>query len=219
VKNTLYILLITLVTSIQVFSQEKLNEEKPQVKIVNEGYFVSKIAQKINLEVDTLSSITYFKNNKIRAESPYHLGSGQTITIHDAKTKEILTLTDHPYFGKTYGLTKVDSMEGDQKEKYEVILGNNKRKILGYNCQQYIIKINESTQFEVYGTKEISTTYFNNISKTKPLASKVGFILYRKVTSEGQTNSISEVVKIVSEPVSDKKFSLTPPKEYMKIGE
>ncbi|OUR97638.1 hypothetical protein A9Q86_15610 [Flavobacteriales bacterium 33_180_T64] len=216
-KYTRYIILITLVTFIQVFSQEKLNKEKSQVKIFNEGYFVSKITQKINLEPDTLNSITYFKNNKIRAESPYYVGSGQTILIVDVKTKEILTLTDHPYYGKTFSLAKRNSRE-DQKEKYEVVLGNKKRKILGYNCQQYIIKVNESTQFEIYSTKEFSTTYLNN-NKTLRLELKVGFILYRKVTSEGQTQSISEVVKIVSEPVSDKKFSLTPPKEYMKIGE
>ncbi|WP_430412061.1 DUF4412 domain-containing protein [Kordia sp.] len=217
-KNTLYILLITLVTSIQVFSQEKHNEEKPQVNIFNEGYFVSKNIQKDNLESDILNSITYFKNNKLRSESPYYVGSGQTILIVDIETNETLALTDHPYYGKTFSLKKKNSKE-DQKEKYEVVLGNKKRKILGYNCQQYIIKINESIQFEVFGTKEINTTYLKNVNKTKPLASKVGFILYRKVISEGETQSISEVVKIVSEPVSDKKFSLTPPKEYLKTGE
>jgi len=188
---------------ISAFSQEKITE----------GFFVLKHYDSNYPDSDLPNSTTYFKGNKKRAES-YNAMNGETIQISDSKTKELLTLVDNPSFGKKYKLQKM-IFSDEEKEKYAVTKGNKKRKILGYNCNQYLIKLSESAEFEIYSTEEIniqpnsSTDIFGDLIK--------GFILYTKLTSDnygGKVEKIAEVIEIKRERVSDDKFSLVPPIGY-----
>jgi len=198
-----FVLLVLLMCVISAFSQEKITE----------GFFVLKHYDSNYPDSDLPNSTTYFKGNKKRAES-YNAMNGETIQISDSKTKELLTLVDNPSFGKKYKLQKM-IFSDEEKEKYAVTKGNKKRKILGYNCNQYLIKLSESAEFEIYSTEEIniqpnsSTDIFGDLIK--------GFILYTKLTSDnygGKVEKIAEVIEIKRERVSDDKFSLVPPIGY-----
>ncbi len=190
------------------FSQQKLNE----------GYVILKTYNN-NSKLDTSITVTYFKDSRQRTES-YNNVSGKTIQISDKKTKELLTLIDHPSFGKIYHTAKMIWDEAE-KEKIEVIKGDKTRKILGYDCQQYIVKSNDTTSFEVYTTEEINSSFDTNTSDLFKGKIK-GFILYTKVTKETLEDTIemvAEVVEIVKESIADEKFSLLPPKGYIDANQ
>jgi len=200
-----FVLLVLLMCVISAFSQEKITE----------GFFVLKHYDSNYPDSDMPNSTTYFKGNKKRAES-YNAMDGETIQISDSKTKELLILVDNPNYGKKYKLQKMIYSD-EEKEKYAVTKGSKKRKILGYNCNQYIIKLSESAEFEIYSTEEIniqsnsSTDIFGDLIK--------GVILYTKLIFEnhgGKTEKVAEVIEIKREKVSDEKFSLVPPVEYSK---
>ena len=226
IASILGLLAITVASQNVSIDTSSLDEGHSVLKsqqIFNEGYIVLEKYKSSTEETTNSTGITYIKNHIIRAESTSVTfnGAGEvyTTTIYDGKTKELLVLTDHPLHGKKDTLDKKMGSEWEIAN-FEVIKGDKEKNILGYECQQFIIKRNGNSKdalFEIYVTDELNSEVSNAPDFVK---NKIkGYVLSLKTNYERDGEPIEqfwEVVKIVNKKLPDDMFSLIPPKEYTK---
>lgn len=161
------------------------------------------------------NSIIYFKADKSRTDMNSPM-TGDMSIIMDGTNKQMLMLMNQPALGKKYMLQSIDPSAEDM-ENVKVEKGSETKTILGYECQQYLVKMKQNGQdveMQMFTTDKISAISQN----TTAMGAKVeGFPLYYvlKMQQMGTNMEItSEVTKIEKAAVSEDKFSLTPPEGY-----
>jgi len=212
-KKLVLILLVAI--SFNAFAQEKLAE----------GVLVSKMTmlsdnEQMNAQlamVGDLESTTYFKGLKSRNETNNPM-TGEVITIADNDAKELMILMNNPMAGKMYSKSEIKDSEEDLKG-ISVTKGDEKKTILGYDCDQYVVTMTQGGQsmdMEIFATKAINAYS----QQTAGFSQKVeGFPLYFKMTMDqggSKMTIINEVTDIKKESVSADKFDMTPPAGYQE---
>ncbi|WP_299889963.1 hypothetical protein [uncultured Lacinutrix sp.] len=210
------LILLALSLSVVVYAQEKLEEGILMVKVS-----MSSDDEQMNTQlamVGDMESTTYFKGQKSRNENNNPM-TGEIITILDNEKKEMLMLMNNPMYGKMFAKSNIEMSEEDEKG-IVIKKGEESKKILGYDCDQYFVSANiqgQEMEMEIFSTKEIiaysqqTATYGNKIE---------GFPLYVEMTmNQGPVKMtiVTETTDIKKELVSDDKFDMTPPKGYEEI--
>ena len=202
--------------SVVSFAQEEINEG-----VLTAKQTMSSDNEQMNARLQAMGETnakTYFKDSKSRSETSSPM-TGDMVIVIDGNEKQMLMLMNQPGLGKKYMLESIDPSEEDIKNM-TVEKGSETKTILGYECQQYIVKMQQNGQdveMEMFTTDKISAVSQN----TTAMAGKVeGFPLYfvMKMNQMGATIEVkSEITEIKKEPVSDDKLSLTPPEGYTKM--
>ncbi len=210
------LLFLFAVLSLSLSAQEALNEG-----ILTISQTMSSDNETVNQQLQSMgatSSTTYFKGDKSRNETSSPM-TGDMIMIMDGKAKQMLMLMNQPMMGKKYALESIEPSAEDLANM-TVEKGEDTKTILGYKCQQYIVKntVNgQAIEMHLYTTDKISALSQN----TTAMAGKVeGFPLYFVVKMNQMGSNIeilSEVTEIKKEAVSDDMFSMTPPEGYEKM--
>ena len=161
---------------------------------------------------------TYFKGAKSRSETSNPMTGDMTIIV-DGEEKQMLMLIDQLGVGKKYILQSFVPSEEDLKS-VTVEKGDETKTVMGYECQQYIVKMKQNGQdveMQMFTTDKISAFSHN----TTAMGDQVeGYPLYfvMKMNQMGASIVVtSEVTEIKQESVSDDKLSLTPPEGYTKM--
>ncbi|MFD0965069.1 hypothetical protein [Pseudofulvibacter geojedonensis] len=209
------ILLATILVSTLGIAQEKITEGK----IISKQTMSSPDAQ-MNMQlamVGEMITTTYFKEGKSRAELKSPM-AGNTTSILNMGTKEMLVIMDNPMVGKKYILQKIDNSEEKLKD-VSVEETKETKEFLGYNCKKYIVKMKVQgvdANVVIYATDQLpsmgkSAAQMGNKIKGFPLFSET------KVMQAGKEIIVkAEVTEIKKEAVSDDKFDMTPPAGYEK---
>lgn len=210
-KKLVLILLVAI--SFNAFAQEKLEE----------GILISKMTMSSDNEqmnaqlamVGDVESTTYFKGLKSRNETSSPM-TGEVITIADNEAKQIMVLMNNPMAGKMYSKSEIKDSEADL-EGVTVKKGTETKTILGYDCDQYIVTMNQggqSIEMTLFATKAIDAYS----QQTASFAQKVdGFPLYLQMIMDqggAKMTITNEVTDIKKESVSGDKFDMTPPEGY-----
>jgi len=210
------LLLFALSLSIMVSAQDKLTEG-----IIVSKQTMSSDNEQMQAQFATMGDMlttTYFTKNKSRTEVSSPM-MGDIITISNSDTKESLMLMDNPMLGKTYAIQK-NELTDEQLNSINIVAGNETKTILGYECKQYTVTIEQEgvkMDVELYTTEAIDAMS----QQADMLGGKLkGFPLYMtmKMNQMGSNMTIiTEVTEIKKESVSDTKFSMTPPEGYKKM--
>lgn len=210
------ILAVALVFSIVVSAQKKITEGKVIAKQT-----ISTDNEQAQAQFDAIGeieSVTYFKNknSKAKINNP---GTGDVVTIINSEKNEMLILMDNDVLGKLYMLKKELVTKEDLKN-IKVAKGDKTKKILGYECQQYIATVDKNgvvMEMELFTTEEIPVVS----QQATELGNKIkGFPLYviTKLNQMGiSMEIISEVTSIKEEKVSDDLFDTAPPEGYKNM--
>ena len=212
----LVVLSFAVLISIASIAQENIKEG-----ILTTKQLMSSDNDLMNTQLKSMgdtNSITYFKDDKSRSDISSPM-TGDMSIIMDGTAKQMLMIMDQPAMGKKFVLKSTDPSKEDM-ENVKVVKGNERKTILGYECQQYKVVMTQNgaeVEMEMFTTNKISAISQN----TTAVGDKVeGFPLYYilKMKQMGANIQIvSEVTKIDKESVSDDKFSLTPPEGYTKM--
>jgi len=202
--------------SVVATAQEKLTEG---VLIANQT--MSSDNPQMNAQLQAMGdskATTYFKGEKSRSETSSPM-TGDMVIIVDAVEKQMLMLLDQPGLGKKFVLQSFIPTEEDLKS-VSVEKGDETKTVLGYECQQYFIKMKQNGQdveMQMFTTDKISAFSHN----TTAMGDKIeGYPLYfvMKMNQMGASIEVtSEITEIKEESVSDDKLSLTPPEGYTKM--
>ncbi len=119
--------------------------------------------------LDGSRNVIYIKSSCSRSEIISSLGKQSTLI--DEKNKAVTILKE--YGDKKYMITATLKEWNDHNKKYDSIrfsFLDEYKTISGYNCQKAIGKINDSTAFTVYFTRELipSNKDFETINKNLP---------------------------------------------------
>lgn len=203
-----------------VFSLSTIAQEA-----VSEGIAMSKQTMSSDNEqmqaqlamIGEILTTTYFKNNKTRSET-FNLMSGNSITIMDADTKEMLIMMDNQMVGKKYMTKSMEPGEDDMKN-VTIEKGDETKTVLGYECQEYNLTVSKDgaeVKMDMFVTDKISAIS----NQAVQMGTKIeGFPLYMEMTMSQMGMNIKithEVTEIKKEEVSDAKFEMTPEEGYEK---
>jgi hypothetical protein len=203
-----------------VFSLSTIAQEA-----VSEGIAMSKQTMSSDNEqmqaqlamIGEILTTTYFKNNKTRSET-FNLMSGNSITIMDADTKEMLIMMDNQMVGKKYMTKSMEPGEDDMKN-VTIEKGDETKTVLGYECQEYNLTVSKDgaeVKMDMFVTDKISAIS----NQAVQMGTKIeGFPLYMEMTMSQMGMNIKithEVTEIKREEVSDAKFEMTPEEGYEK---
>lgn len=212
-KKILFVLVCVL--SLSSFAQEAITEGIAKSKQTMSSDNEQMQAQ-LAMIGDVLTT-TYFKDNKTRSET-FNLMSGNSITIMNADTKEMLIMMDNQMVGKKY-MTK--SMEPGEEDMKDVTIekGDETKTVLGYECQEYNLTVSKDgaeVKMDMFVTDKISAIS----NQAVQMGTKIeGFPLYMEMTMSQMGMNIKithEVTEIKKETVSDEKFEMTPEEGYEK---
>lgn len=212
-KKILFVLVCVL--SLSSFAQEAISEGIAKSKQTMSSDNEQMQAQ-LAMIGDVLTT-TYFKDNKTRSET-FNLMSGNSITIMNADTKEMLIMMDNQMVGKKY-MTK--SMEPGEEDMKDVTIekGDETKTVLGYECQEYNLTVSKDgaeVKMDMFVTDKISAIS----NQAVQMGTKIeGFPLYMEMTMSQMGMNIKithEVTEIKKETVSDEKFEMTPEEGYEK---
>ena len=210
------LLFLFAVLSISLSAQAELNEG-----ILISNQTMTSDNETVNQQLQAMggtTSTTYFKGDKSRNESSSAMSGDMTIII-DGSAKQMLMLMNQPVMGKKYTVQSTEPSAEDLASM-TVEKGAETKTVLGYECQQYIVKSNQNGQaieMHMYTTTKINALSQN----TTAMAGKVeGYPLYFVVKMNQMGSNIeiiNEVTEIKEETVSTELFSLTPPEGYEKM--
>ena len=212
-KKLLFVLVCTL--SIMTSAQEKITEG-----VVKSKQTMSSDNDQMQAQLDMVGEVlttTYFKNNKARSET-FNLMSGNTITIMDGDSKEMMIAMDNQVVGKKYMTKSMEVSEEDMKN-ITIEKGDETKTILGYECQEYnlsVLKDGVEVKMDMYVTDKLSATSQQMIRVGAQID---GFPMYLQMSMSQMGMDIkitSEVTEIKEETVSDDKFDMTPLEGYEK---
>ena len=212
-KKLLFVLVC--VFSLSTFAQESISEgvaKSKQTMTSDNEQVQAQLAM-----VGEVLTTTYFKNNNTRSET-FNLMSGNSITIMDSDSKEMLIMMDNQMVGKKYMTKNMEPGEEDMKN-VTIEKGDETKTILGYECQEYNLTVNKDgaeVKMDMYVTDKISAIS----NQAVQMGTKVeGFPLYMEMTMSQMGMNIKithEVTEINKETVSDDKFDMTPLEGYEK---
>lgn len=202
------IVLVALVIGFLGYAQGDIKEG-----VITTTQKISSDNEQLNAQLSMMGNMTattYFKNDKSRVELSNPM-SGDIIAISDGTTKQVITFMNNPMLGKKYIKSTLDVSEEDL-EKVTVRKGDKTKTILGYECQQYFVSVNEEgreAETEVFTTEAISA-YSQQMETYK--GKLKGFPLYMVINMNQMgmnMTMIHEVTEIKKESISDDKFSMT----------
>ena len=213
-KKLVFLLLATF--SLSMVAQDNLTEG-----IIISSQKMSSNNEEMNAQLQMVgdtSTTVYFKGDKSRSETSSAMTGDVTIIMDNAK-KEMMMLMSNPMYGKKYSIqsteVKPEDLEGIVVEK-----GDATKTVLGYKCQQYIIKMSQQgqdIQMEMFTTTKIEAP----TQTTASMGTKVeGFPLFFAIKMNQMGSDIevtNEVTEIKKETVADDKFDMTPPEGYEKM--
>ena len=212
-KKLFFLVLATF--SLSLVAQDKITEGI----IISKQTMTSESAEvKAQLEqMGDITSKTYFKGKKSRTETSNPM-TGDNIMIANGETNEVLTLMDN-MMGKVYMYQKVDA-DDERLKGIKVVAGDKTKTILGYECKQYIMTIDQEgikMTMDIYTTEAIPVAS----QQMAQLGADIkGFPLYMTITMNQMGVDVlvtTEVVEIKEEAVSEDLFSLTPPEGYKEM--
>ncbi|MGY0391913.1 hypothetical protein ACW5R3_05060 [Bizionia sp. KMM 8389] len=212
-KKLLFAFILT--ASLTSFAQETITEgvsKSKQIMSSDNEQMQAQLAM-----VGEVLTTTYFKDNKTRSET-FSLMTGNTTTIMNGETKEMLTYLDSQATGKLYSLSTMDPDDETMKD-VKVEKGDETRTFLGYECQEYNVSVSKegaSISMDIYVTDKISAI---NQQMAQMRAGIDGFPLFMEmnISQGGMALTItSEVTEVKKENVSADKFDMTPPEGYTK---
>lgn len=213
-KKLVFLLLATF--SLSVVAQEEIKEG-----VVMSSQKMSSDNEEMNAQLQMMGETTstvYFKGDKSRSETSSTMTGEVTIIMDNAK-KEMMMLMNNPMVGKKYSIQSTE-VKPEDLEGMSVTKGEATKTVLGYECQQYIIKMNQQGQdmeMQMFTTDKLSIP----TNTTASFGDKVqGFPLYFviKMNQMGaDIEIINEVTEIKKETVADDKFSMTAPEGYEKM--
>ena len=218
----LVLLGLSLIMGFTTIAQEKFTEGKitmSQSMTTDNEQMQAMLKQMMGDEPMTI--VTYLKGDKSRTEMTNPM-SGNITTISNNASKEMLMLMEHPMLGKKFNLTSV-SADDEEKldENVTIVEGENSKTILGYECKEQIITVNQDCvkmQMTMYVTDKIMPVM---TQQTSMLGNKLkGFPMYMTMSMNQQgmdMNITFEVIELNKESVEDSKFSITPPEGYTKL--
>jgi GLPGLI family protein len=160
--------------------------------------------------LDGATSIIYLKGNSSRSEMKSSLGSQATII--DGKSGNVTMLKD--YGEQKYMIRLTPAEWAENNKKYEGITFtylNEFKTIYNYSCQKAIGKINDSTRFTVYFTRELipMNKDFEYMNRNLP-----GLAMQYESVRKGKVVTYT-VSNIDYKPVSQMKFD--PPKSGYRV--
>lgn len=214
----IFVLALSLSMSFMGLAQEKFTEG-----IITAKQTISSDNEQANAQfalMGDVETVTFIKGSKSRSELSNPL-SGDIITISDMDKKEMLMLMDNPSIGKKYLSQKLELTE-EALNSIKLIEGTETKTILGYECKQYTVTVNQSgveMEMVLFTTEEIPPVASQ---QTVALGDKLkGFPLYMTMTMNQQGIKMkitTEVTEIKKEEVSGDKFNMTPPEGYSKMN-
>lgn len=158
--------IVTLVFSDTIFGQKKLTEATITYDIVINTE--NKSPQAADL-LDGATSVIYLKGNSSRSEMVSSLGTQSTII--DGKTGNVTILKD--YGDQKFMIRMTPENWKESNKKYEGVtftFENEFKTIAGYNCQKAVGRLNDSSTFTVYFTRELEPVNkdFQYLNKNLP---------------------------------------------------
>lgn len=210
-KKLVSILFIAL--GVSVFAQETLTEGVANLKTT-----LSSSDSQVNAQfamIGDINSVTYFKDNLSRTETS-NVMTGNSVSIMDGNTQEMLTYMDNPMAGKLYMKQSLKANEEDLKD-IEVKKTDETKEFLGYTCSKYVATINKNgatTTMELYTTDKIKAIS----NQTATLGTNLeGFPLFMTIEANQQGMNMIitvEVTDLKQEAVASDIFDMTPPEGY-----
>ncbi len=213
-KKLVFLLLVTF--SLSIVAQEDIKEG-----VVISSQKMSSDNEEMNAQLQTMGetvSTVYFKGKKSRSETSSPMTGDITIIMDNVK-KEMMMMMSNPMAGKKYSVQSTEPKPEDL-EAIKVTKGDVTKTVLGYECQQYIVKMNQQGQdveMQMFTTNKLSIP----TQTTASFGTKIeGFPLFfvLKMSQMGSNiEIINEVTEIKKETVADDKFDMTPPEGYEKM--
>lgn len=205
--------ILFIAVGLSVFAQETISEGVANLKTT-----LSSSDSQMNAQfamIGDINSVTYFKDNFSRTETS-NVMTGNSVSIMDGNTQEMLTYMDNPMTGKLYMKQSFEASEDDLKN-IKVEKTDETKEFLGYTCEKYIATIEKNgvtTKMEIYTTDKISAIS----NQTATLGDSFeGFPLFMTIEAGQQGVSMIftiEVTDVKKETVSSEVFDMTPPEGY-----
>jgi len=206
---------VFLMLSMSILAQDKITEGIISMRITMSSE--NEAINKSLAMVGDLNPVTYFKGEKSRTELNNPM-AGETISIVDNNTKEMVVLMNNPMMGKKYLKQSTKTSEEDLKGITVTAIGETKT-VLGYVCKGYSIttkKEGVEVKMTMYTTDKITAPN----KEINAFGDKVkGFPMYLEmdVQSPVVMKTIAEVTEVKNENVADSKFIMTIPDGYEKM--
>lgn len=184
-----------------VISTQKMSSPNPEV------------AAQLAMVGDVVTT-TQFKKGKMHTQVN-SIMMGNNTTIMDSDAKKMLVLSESMN-GKTYVMKDIDPNE-EEVDKFDITKGDETKNILGYECQEYNVAVNEGgvkMNMTVFTTDKIKA---QNEQLNKMGSKLEGYPMYMKIEmNQGGMDMIieSEVTKVEAKPIKDEVFSLKIPEGY-----
>ena len=206
------LVLLLAVFCISTFAQEKISEGVIKMKQT-----MSSDNEQMNAQlamIGEMTSTTYFKKGKSRAEVSNQMSGDITVLINQA-SEEMLMLMDGP-MGKVYGKRSTNLTE-DQLEKVTVTPSDETKTILGYKCKRVDVIVKEG------GAESVMKLYVSDAfdvptQQTALYGGKLkGMPMYMEMNMNqmGMAMTITfEVTEVKKDNVDDSKFDMTIPEGY-----
>ena len=194
------ILSVVVLSSLPLNAQKKLTEATISYDIViNTNNDKPQAADLL----DGATSVVYLKGNSSRSEMISSLGTQATII--DGRTGHVTVLKD--YGDQRYMIKMTPENWKESNKKYSNITFtyfNDFKIIAGYNCQKAVGKINDSTTFTVYFSKDLIPVNkdFEYLNRNLP-----GLAMQYEASKGGKMVTYT-VSSINFNPVSQSKFDI-----------
>ncbi|MCK0177835.1 DUF4412 domain-containing protein [Flavobacteriaceae bacterium S0862] len=206
------LVLLLAVFSLSTFAQEKISEG-----VITMKQTISSDDATVQAQLDMIgqmTSTTYFKKGKSRAEVSNQMSGDITVIINQV-SEEMLMLMDGP-MGKVYG-KKSTNLTEEQLEKVTVTESDETKTILGYECKRYDLVVKDQ------GVESIIKFFMTDAIEvpTQQTALYGGKLKGMPMYMEMEMNQMGmamtmkfEVTEVRKESVDDSKFDMTIPEGY-----
>jgi len=206
------LVLLLAVFSLSTFAQEKISEG-----LITMKQTISSDDATVQAQLDMIgqmTSTTYFKKGKSRAEVSNQMSGDITVIINQV-SEEMLMLMDGP-MGKVYG-KKSTNLTEEQLEKVTVTESDETKTILGYECKRYDLVVKDQ------GVESIIKFFMTDAIEvpTQQTALYGGKLKGMPMYMEMEMNQMGmamtmkfEVTEVRKESVDDSKFDMTIPEGY-----